>query len=796
MKKLLAVLLTMLIVLELCAPAMAETASTLYVSGDWQYTLLADGTVEITGYTGEERALRIPDKIDGRTVFSIGSKAFEGNNAFSAVYIPPCVGHIGAYAFNGCHALISVSIGEHIAFVDQEKTISEAELLKLLTIGMGAPDQNFGADTTLLDGLYSPYQPVKRIRTPIKESRTLRGKTSITRTFPCRVDDFLSQGYRFLSISESELEAMRAWEQKTGKTLLFPILKDNNQTDANLWYPVDRRGRSSESCTPELVLEPQYRTDAQGEPVYFTKSAGGVKVRVLNAIYYEYLYGFTPVYPTMAEPIFTPSNAAPAPDGLVIKEYAFYGKSLMAVSLPDHVQSISYQSDFAFSYHGCRRIVSYGSDAYGWLQDAYATTRNTAPETITPDTEYISGDFTYVLQPDGTAKVIYCTARDAADLVIPDALDGHKVTAISPMALRDCKMTTVSIPAGVTDFGGDHLSGHSTLERIHVAAGNPVLADVDGVLIDKTAKTLLYCPELHAVGEEYVVPSSIRAIGGGAFRWSNCSGVVLPDGLKRIGPAAFMWHYGLTRIDIPDSVQEIGVHAFNFCQALEQVRLPRNLKEITPCTFTQCYKLSTVTFPAKLETIGNHAFTGALALESVTLPGNLRTIGAYAFHNTGVTELELPDGLIAIDECAFWHCRKLESVTLPASLETVGESAFLNCEQLYTVTFLSGGSSDSSGTANFFSGLFGSTQNNPAGSTQTTILYQAFADCPMLNTVTLTENIIAIADNAFALNSIYPNDAELIDKRRSLMQFTAPAGSYAEQWCRENNLNFTSASED
>lgn len=795
MKKLLAVVLTMLLGLGLFAPAMAETSPGLYISGDWQYTLLADGTAEITGYTGQERALRIPDQIDGRTVSSIGRKAFEGNNAFSAVYIPPCVGHIGAYAFNGCHALISVSIGEHIAFVDQEKTISEAELLKLLAIGMGAPDQNFGADATLQDGLYSPYQPIKRIRTPIEESRTLRGKTSITRTFPCRVDDFLSQGYRFLSISESELEAMRAWEQKTGKTLLFPMLKDNKQTDANLWYPVDKRGRSSESCTPDLVLEPQYRTDAQGEPVCFTKSASGVKVRVLNAIYYEYLYGFAPVYPTMAEPVFTPSTAAPAPGGLVIEKSVFFSNSLVAISVPDHVQRISYQSDFVLSYYGCRRIVSYGSEAYGWLQDSYATTRNTAPETITPDAEYISGDFTYVIQSDGTAKILYYTDREAADLVIPDALDGHQVTAISPMALRDCKMTTVSIPAGVTDFGGDHLSGHSTLESIHVAAENPVLTDIDGVLIDKTTDTLLYCPELHAVGKEYVVPSSIRAIGGGAFRWSNSSGVVLPADLERIGPAAFIWHHGLTRIDIPDSVQEIGVNAFNYCPVLEQVRLPRNLKAIAPYTFQSCYMLCTVAFPAKLESIGEHAFKNT-ALQTISLPESLRTIGAYAFQNTDLTELELPDGLIAIDECAFWYCRQLDSVILPASLETVGEGAFSSCEQLYTVTFLSGGSSASSGIANFFSGLFGSTQNNPAGSTQTTILDQAFADCPMLNTVTLSENIIAIADNAFALNSINPNNAELIDKRRSLMQFTAPAGSYAEQWCRENNLNFTSAAED
>ncbi len=47
-------------------------------SGDFQYSVLEDGTVEITKYTDDSSSVRFPSEIDGRTVTSVGDSAFEG----------------------------------------------------------------------------------------------------------------------------------------------------------------------------------------------------------------------------------------------------------------------------------------------------------------------------------------------------------------------------------------------------------------------------------------------------------------------------------------------------------------------------------------------------------------------------------------------------------------------------------------------------------------------------------------------------------------------------------------------
>lgn len=44
--------------------------SSIETSGDFEYTVLDDGTAEITEYKGNEEILLIPSEIDGHTVIS------------------------------------------------------------------------------------------------------------------------------------------------------------------------------------------------------------------------------------------------------------------------------------------------------------------------------------------------------------------------------------------------------------------------------------------------------------------------------------------------------------------------------------------------------------------------------------------------------------------------------------------------------------------------------------------------------------------------------------------------------
>ena len=65
--------------------------------------------VEITGYTGKSMKVRIPEKIDGEPVTSIGRRAFK-DSGIVEIYIPNTVTSIGAWAFTRCLELTNITI--------------------------------------------------------------------------------------------------------------------------------------------------------------------------------------------------------------------------------------------------------------------------------------------------------------------------------------------------------------------------------------------------------------------------------------------------------------------------------------------------------------------------------------------------------------------------------------------------------------------------------------------------------------------------------------------------------------
>jgi hypothetical protein len=74
-----------------------------------------------------------------------------------------------------------------------------------------------------------------------------------------------------------------------------------------------------------------------------------------------------------------------------------------------------------------------------------------------------------------------------------------------------------------------------------------------------------------------------------------------------------------------------------------------------------------------LAALGSHAATYTLTpkdLEGVT------KIGSYAFYQNKLTEVELPNTVIDVEQYAFQYCDKLSKVILPASVTTVRGNAF------------------------------------------------------------------------------------------------------------------------
>lgn len=80
------------------APAPAE---------DFTYEITEDG-ITLTGYTGGELILVIPDTIEDKPVTAIAGAAFAGKGNLKAVSVPDSVKTIGKDAFKGCESLSSL----------------------------------------------------------------------------------------------------------------------------------------------------------------------------------------------------------------------------------------------------------------------------------------------------------------------------------------------------------------------------------------------------------------------------------------------------------------------------------------------------------------------------------------------------------------------------------------------------------------------------------------------------------------------------------------------------------------
>ena len=225
-------------------------------------------------------------------------------------------------------------------------------------------------------------------------------------------------------------------------------------------------------------------------------------------------------------------------------------------------------------------------------------------------------------------------------VVIPSKINGVTVTTIGTDAFLGLNITSVTIPANVTEIGSNAFAGCTNLTSVNYAgdwsnltiqSGNPAVQDAANEQLfdfaftpDNTAVIVI---RYEGTAADVTIPSCykgkpVTVIDHAAFYNSAVTSVTIPDSVTSIPDSAFGFCSQLTNISIPNSVTYIGFSAFNSCTSLKSITLPSSLSTIQSEAFYNCGNLKTIRIPVSVTSIGNYAFDVCPSLMTVTYPGS------------------------------------------------------------------------------------------------------------------------------------------------------------------------------
>ena len=391
-----------------------------FTSGDYEYALLDDGTVEITGYNGKAEKLTIPNMLNGKKVTSIDDRAFYRCDSLISIIIPDSVAKISANPFAYCSTLKSIFVSsEHPYFFAIDGVLFRKADSCLISYPKGRE--------------YTTYNIPQGI-TAIGNSAFFCCDSLISVAIPDSV----------ISIGDSAFSCC--------KSLTSITIPDS----------VTSIGDSAFSDCDSLtsITIPDFVTQIGVNPFVFCSSLKSIFVSpdhpyfaVIDDVLFRKADKTLISYPEGKA-----SSTYTIPQGIIsIGDGAFFdNSSLKSITIPDSVISIG---DWAFS--SCDSLTSITipdsvtSIGVGAFESCYSLTSITIPDSVTSigDWAFASCDsLTTVSIPDSVTSIgdwAFASCDSLTTVSIPDS-----VTAIGNNAFYSCdSLITVSIPDSVTAIG-------------------------------------------------------------------------------------------------------------------------------------------------------------------------------------------------------------------------------------------------------------------------------------------------------------------------------------------------------
>lgn len=199
---------------------------------------------------------------------------------------------------------------------------------------------------------------------------------------------------------------------------------------------------------------------------------------------------------------------------------------------------------------------------------------------------------TYTPYAEGV-KIIGVTGR-AAEIRIPDHIDGLPVIAIAPYAFAvqtEAEASETEMPAQLSFVEGEDIPRKAPLKEVTGEALKRLY--LPDTIREMGAYAFGGCAALEVIH----LPEHLAVLPDHLFAGCiSLKQIALPPHLSVIEGYAFYDCRSLEKLRIPETVQKIGAYACYNCRKMEEINIPRETTDLGTGLFLNCDKLTSISF--------------------------------------------------------------------------------------------------------------------------------------------------------------------------------------------------------
>ena len=638
---------------------------------------LTDAGYEVTGYTGTDKYVTVPETYLGKKVVSVGQEAFLNKNI---VYfsLPSTVKSIGRNAFLGTtwydlYTGANVTLG---SFLIKYKGYSAEYRL---------PD----SVRYIADGAFSDNDDVINVY--------FNDYVSTVPAYCFFGCDLLETVV--LGKAVSEIDAYAFADCASLKTMDFSAATHLSAVDHTAFN--NSYWRSHYPDDSIIINKIYYAYLGSNETLHVPNSLTLVNPYAFYGNkYIRYVY--------IPESVLTIGECAFAESRL---EKLFFATTFNNLTTIEDRAFYNCRYAVDYNFRSCLDLVYIGEEAFFGVKrkDEDVLLTFYVPEA----TEYIgekafaeSDVYTvYFAEGSRLVEIAQKTFFNCKELVSVRFFGESYLQTIGSEAFSGCNLlkTFTNDTASISDIGEKAFYKCAALtvlgvnESSLVSVGNNAFegsgfVDTNDVMVFLGSVLMKY----NGIQSTVYVPAETTEIACDAFISNNRIGAVEFAGseLLVIRSRAFMDCNGINKFILPDSIESIEVGAFAGCTSLASFTVQTS-------GGTEGYvSVSGVLFRFYTENGNRYAELVAYPNKhagvyevpaSIAVGGNPYVVVGicdYAFYKcTDLRQITLPSSLVSIGQYAFFGCSSLLSVTLPASMTYIGERAFSSCPALGSLTY-------------------------------------------------------------------------------------------------------------